>query len=104
MNTTRTPIRRGGRKGRITPEAVAAYRLARAIDDLPPPDDPEEKERQTRAFYAATEDLRRALRQEVWELEVFDTLGDPPSRDGEEKIPEWHRVRDIRRELERLGG
>jgi hypothetical protein len=61
-------------------------------------------ERQTRAFYAASEDLRLALRQEVWELEVFDLSNDPPSQGGEQKLVEWYRVRDLRCELERLSG
>lgn len=102
MTTNRRPLVRTSRKGTISREAVEAYRRARELYNKPMPLDPVKAEAHSRAYYEVTDQLRVALHQEIWELEVLDAGPEPPKRASEERLAEWARVRELRRELERL--
>jgi hypothetical protein len=72
MTTNRTPIRRET-KQRITPEAVAAYRRARAIHNMPP----QAREHRHREYLDACVDMEQALRQQsssiaCWRRDTHD--------------------------------
>jgi hypothetical protein len=62
----------------------------------------DEAEAHSRAYYEVTDQLRVALHQQIWELEVLDAGPVPPARASEERLAEWSRVRELRAELERL--
>ena len=106
VTTNRRTLARD-RRSRITPEAIDAYRRARAIYDSPCPANPDLREQRTLDYYAACEDLRQALGRGVWEMEITDTIGDevvPASvvRHGAMKIADWESAAQLRRELDDL--
>jgi hypothetical protein len=106
MSTNRTPINRGT-KSRITPEALTAYKRARALYDKPIPADPEARDQQQRAYLEACVALHHLLGRALWLEDIMDTIGEeaPPMRvDRAEpwRVSDWQKAAAIRRELERL--
>jgi hypothetical protein len=103
MTTTRTPIKRG-KKIRITPEVLEAYKLARKLHDASDVDEWGQRSDECRA---ASNELQRLLGlEDGWDVPVLDTV-------GADEVPEcflkwadyaatWPKAVELRRELERL--
>jgi len=98
MPTTRTPIRRQGIRGKITPEAVALYRQLRKIHDS----GDEERWREA-------SDLRSKLdqvlgRTEPWLENIFWVIGDdtPPDwmTQDQDRVRRWHEAKQVLTALE----
>jgi hypothetical protein len=89
----------------ISKEAVAAYKCACAIRESPIPADPERRQNRQRAFHAASVELERALDRPLGTFDLFDPDDDVPewlAREGPACIMEFHEVRALRHELERM--
>jgi hypothetical protein len=103
MTTTRTPIKRG-RKLRITPEAIEAYKFARKLYDTSKVDEWGLRSDQCRA---ACSDLHTVLGRNACDRDIMDTIG---LEEMPTVIPydcwwvqeDWDEAIAIRRELERL--
>ncbi|MDE5440524.1 hypothetical protein GWG65_03475 [Bradyrhizobium sp. CSA207] len=99
MTTTRTPINRG-RKLRITPEILEAYKRARKLYDTSKIDEWGLLSDQCRA---ACGYLHVLLGRTACDLDIFDTIGcEAEGRSWNEKPEQFADALAVRRELERL--
>jgi hypothetical protein len=104
MTTTRTPIRRGKRI-KITPEVIAAYRRALKLTRDPKHCDHKDYE-YSREYYDACGELHELLGRDPGDTQVLDTLGfDKLPTELPYKpwcVESWEEAFVIRLELERL--
>jgi hypothetical protein len=109
MTTNRTPIHRG-KKIRITPEVIAAYRRALKLHNHPKIEEYEEDGRggRRREYYDACYELHSLLGRESGDEQILDTIGDddvdnpPTGIYAPWDLESWKEAVAIRLELERL--
>lgn len=104
MPTNRIPKGRQPRGGRITPEALAAYRHARELFDHADIENWEAQGGRQREYFDACVHLQAALGRQPWQAEVIDTIDCPEPPDwltDEEKRRDWREARSLLVELRR---
>jgi hypothetical protein len=99
MVTRRTPIRRPP-IGRITPDMVALFRLARAIEDDGDHRAFEAQGGRRREYLQTCTELHQLLGRTPWQADVVEVDGPPPSYLQQEQADDWNQARALRAELE----
>jgi hypothetical protein len=98
MPTNRTPINRSRRSSRITPEVLAAYKLARKLYDESNVDKWGQRSEQCNRACSRLHDL---LSRSCCDIDIFDTIGcEEAGRSWNEEPEEFAAALEIRRELE----
>jgi hypothetical protein len=100
MPTTRTPIKRSSRGGRITPLILDTYRRARDLHDNHDTETWEEDGGRRREYLDAASQLHSLLGRKPWQTCVMDCVDVETAPGYIREVNDWETARAILIELE----